>query len=460
MWLALLVACGATPEVAPRPSVVWISLDTVRADRLGVYGGPAATPALTALGGAGLVYERAFTHFPETGLSHWALLTGVLPEVHGNLPAAGDSMYTGPTAAEVAKKHGYATAAFIGGITMQSGATGLQRGFDVYDDQFAFHPSDMKRDGNTVVDAARAWITERPGPYFAFVHLFDAHFPYTPDDPRRYDPDYAGTVDGSEGVLRPWRDTGAALPERDLAHVQALYDAELTELDAAIAPLLAALPADVVVVVTADHGESFDHGYLFNHRGSLFDGVMHIPFLLRAPGLAPARVPTLVGGIDVLPTLAEVAGWTLDAPVQGRAVLPGDAGSGEVWARTDPWMLTPLAEGLQAPLLAVRTERWKVIWTGDNVGRAYDLDADPGEAHPVMPPAELVSAPERYTAAIASMKPHTRSVAPRRALDPGEREKLEALGYVDPHGGPAPGGAPPYLPPPKRPEGPPTPPSH
>src|SRR5438045_2832662 len=103
--LLALIACHRPPDGAR--SFVWVSMDTVRADHLGLYGGRALTPTLDALAGGALVYTNAYSHFPETALSHWSMLTGVLPEVHGNVPGAGGSAYTGPTAAEIARDNGY-----------------------------------------------------------------------------------------------------------------------------------------------------------------------------------------------------------------------------------------------------------------------------------------------------------------------------------------------------------------
>jgi arylsulfatase A-like enzyme len=96
---------------------VIISLDTTRADRLGVYGGRAETPTLTGFAQSGARFDAAFTHFPETCPAHWSMMSGVPPELHGNVAGNRGSLYTGPTFAEIAQRHGYATGAFIGGAT-------------------------------------------------------------------------------------------------------------------------------------------------------------------------------------------------------------------------------------------------------------------------------------------------------------------------------------------------------
>ena len=116
------------------------------------------------------------------------------------------SIYTGPTVADIAKAHNYVTGGFIGGVTMTDQASGFGRGFDVYDDQFAFSFEDMSRDGTEVTQRAKSWIqAQGQSNYVAFAHYFDAHFPYTPKK-NLYDPDYKGQIDGTDAVLRPYRD--------------------------------------------------------------------------------------------------------------------------------------------------------------------------------------------------------------------------------------------------------------
>lgn len=448
--LLLATACTSpnqsppTHQTAHGPSVLWVSLDTVRADHLALYGGRAASPTLEALAAQGLVFDQAISHFPETQFSHWAMLTGVLPETHGNVPGAGDSAYTGPTAAELAAGAGYATAAFIGGVTLKNEGCGLARGFRLYDDGFEPDPLTHARPVAEITAAAQAWIGTQQGPWLAFVHAFDAHFPYTPAWPDRYDPDYDGPLDGTDATLASHRDFGEPLDSRGLEHVVALYDAELTELDAALAPLLAALPADTIVVVTSDHGESFGHGYLFNHRAVLYDSVLHVPLVIRAPGLDPGRVPHQVGLVDLLPTVATAAGWTIPDSIHGRTLVTrGQDGLltlapvslEPLWARTDPW--------LPGPLLAVRTASDKVIWDQAGQAQAFELDKDPGELSAGPPPAALAEVQDDYGALLEAMAPYRKERPPRhQPLDPGQRLRLEALGYLPP-GPPPPGGPPP-----------------
>jgi arylsulfatase A-like enzyme len=425
----LLLACAqqpaaptapAAPAAASGHSILWISLDTVRADHLALYGGRVTMKNLEEYASGGRVWNRAFSHFPETAPSHWTMFTGVLPEVHGNIPAHGDSRYTGATLAEVAKAAGYATAAFIGGVTLKADSTGLDRGFDRYDDAFAVDPLDGRRPSTQVVGSASQWLSQQTGPYFAFVHFFDAHFPYTPADPRRFDPDYAGKVEGTAASLAGFRDFGRALPARDLQHVVALYDAEVAELDAVLPPLLGRLNGTEIVVITADHGESFEHGYYFNHRGVLSDDVLRVPLVVRGPGVPVGREDGLFGLVDLMPTVLKLAGLSTDAPMMGRERLHGPASSA-IWALTDP------AEPRH--LLGVRTATAKAVWDEAGQGAHYDLAADPDEEKPGSIPGDWSPDPEAYRALVAGMAAHQKELAPRAPPPPGQAEQLQAIGY-------------------------------
>jgi arylsulfatase A-like enzyme len=418
-------------DVSERPrSLVLISLDTVRADRLGVYGGRAETPTLDALAARGARFEQAISHFPETALSHWAMLSGVLPELHGNVPANRGSRCTVPTLAEVARKSGLPTAAFIGGVTMTDSASGLSRGFDVYDDQFPLDTRDMRRPGREVTRRAVDWIQRQDRPYFAFVHYFDAHFPYTPAPPwdTRYDPDYTGTLTGSDADLRPYRDGDKAPSPRDVAHILALYDGELSELDALIAPVIAAAGEDAIVMVTADHGESFEHGYYFNHRAGLWDSITRVPWILAGPGIpAGAIVAEQVGLTDVTPTALALMGLPTDARVQGasRAGLLQGSGDGAavVYATTDPWM-----HGFQ---FSARTLERKIIEQDGTGVAVYDLVRDPQEDAPsASGPPHLMAAQGRYQQMIADMKGCQVTLTDAPPMTHSECSRLQALGYI------------------------------
>ena len=408
-------------------SIVLISLDTVRADRLSVYGGRAETPNLQKLVDEGSICMQAVTHFPETALSHWSMMSGVLPLVHGNVPGNGGSLYKGPTLAEITKEHGYQTAAFIGGVTLTDSASGLSRGFDIYDDQFSFSHEDMSRKGAEVTNRAVRWIQKQQQEkknYFAFVHYFDAHFPYTPPAPwdTKYDPSYTGTIDGSDKTLAPYRDGKKEPSQRDIEHVLALYDGEISALDATIAPLLAMLDKDTIVAVTSDHGESFEHGYYFNHRAGLWDSVMHIPLMIRAPKISPQTVvKRQVGLMDLTPTLLSLAGLRSDARMQGSSIFSEP--TREVYvAHTDPWM--------PKPQFAARTLDWK--WIEREEGNLiYHLAQDKEEKMALTELPSVLSSAKTDTATLLEALSVHQEKSPRpREISEEECARLQLLGYV------------------------------
>ena len=408
-------------------SIIWISLDTVYAKRMSIYDGPALVPNLEKFAANGVVFEKAISHFPETALSHWTMMSSILPEVHGNVPANGGSLYTGPTVADIAKANSYATGAFIGGVTMTDQASGFGRGFDVYDDQFTFTFEDMSRDGTEVTQRTVDWINKQTGAkYFAFAHYFDAHFPYTPKK-NLYDPEYTGEIDGTDAVLRPYRDGQKNPSAREVQHVLALYDAEITELDAKIAPLLELADENTIVVVTADHGESFSHEYYFNHRAGLWDEVTHVPLIISGGALKQRNVTQQVGLVDLLPTVLDVAQLPKDKRFMGTSRVQWMNGidstqSGLVYSITDPWM--------PSPQFAVRSEEYKWI-DGVEQDWVYDLQADPSEANnlAVVPPA-LQSSKQTYQSLVKKYVQWQTQSSRKRQISDEECKRLMALGYT------------------------------
>ncbi|MBM4366338.1 MAG: sulfatase [Deltaproteobacteria bacterium] len=431
----LLAACASVTGSHP-PNILWVSMDTVGAEHMALYGGRAGLPALDALGGR--VYEHAYTHYPETAVSHWTMFTGAWPELHGNVPRNGTSSYAGPTLGELLAPRGYARGAFIGGMTLRNKSSGLGRGFATYNEAFGGE----QRSAHEVSTAAAAWIDEQSGPWFAFVHYFDAHYPYTPRDLRTYDPGYTGRFDGTDGTLRPHRDRGVPMAPRDLQHVESLYDTEIAELDEPLRELFGRVDRQDIVVVTSDHGESFGHGYLFNHRGSLHEEVLHVPLVVRAPGIEAGRDKRLTGLTDILPTVLGLLSIPVPEGVGGRDLRgPSQAALAAI---TDPFV-TP-------SLFSIRDERARATWPLDPAGEPtyYDLLADPGELAPVAPIAELSAAREQYLAAVGGLAHLVRDASALKDVREDVAEQLELLGYAVPaakqdsprHPPPPPGGTP------------------
>lgn len=305
-WLlaaCLASACGGEP-----PSLVVVTLDTVRRDHVGVYGDARGlTPHLDALARRGLVFEHAFTTMPTTGPAHASLFTGLFPSEHGSLangePVAKDAARR--SLALLLGERGYTSAAFVTTRLLAPAATGLP-GFEIYD-----APRGVLRPGTQAVEAALAWLANEPRrPVFLWVHLYDAHAPYgTPDEKRRgvpVDPRLHGFVD-------PARFTNPAEPAR----MASRYAAGVREADAALGRLAAGLAGllepEPFLVVVADHGESLDEhlasrGYAFDHGEFLDEEVVRIPLVLAGPGVAAGRSRAAVSIRDLHATLLSVAG--------------------------------------------------------------------------------------------------------------------------------------------------------
>jgi arylsulfatase A-like enzyme/Flp pilus assembly protein TadD len=412
----LQAACFGRPRNRPEPAqprnVLLITVDTVRADHIGAYGDRRAeTPAIDRLAREGVRFLQADSCVPLTLPSHATILTGLTPPHHGLRNNGGGSLSESvPTLASVLAAGGYRTGAFVGSFVLDH-RFGLGRGFQTYDDEIRRDPNapdalEAERPAAHVVDRALAWLDRRdPGPFFLWVHLYDAHAPYDPPEPFR-----------------------SRFPNSP-------YDGEIASDDFQIGRLLARLDARgltrrTVVAVAADHGEALgEHGEL-THGFLLYEPTLHVPLVLRDPDALPARrvIATPVSLTDLAPTLAALAGH----PFPPGAALDGRDLSGALRAGTDPRPEELYAETKYpavfgwSPLYALRQGRLKFI---DAPRREiYDLSADPGEARnladPRSPRADLAARLDRFREGETSARP---AAADRETL-----AKLGSLGYVAP----------------------------
>ena len=423
------------PVEGERRSVVLLVLDTVRAQSLALYGGRVPMPNLERFAREAVVVDEALSHATETCLSHWTLLTGVLPEIHGSVPKQRTTQYRGPNLADIATRSEVPTGGFTAAPSLMRGVCGLS-GFSDWREDFAWETFEgEERPGDEVARVAAGWAEAQTEPYFLFVNLFDAHTPYTPGAPwdTAFDPDYEGALDGSMESLAPWmEELGVRAPESARRHGEALYEGEIAELDEMVGVLLDAVGDDAVVVITADHGESFEHGYLFNHRAVVWQSVLHVPLLIRAPGLTPRRASDgFFSLVDLAPTLAELAGLPVDASMMGAsraAWLRGDEGAAVPTvhhARVNPWH----GEGA----VAVRLDDTKLAFDELSPTRTelFDLVDDPGELRPLDGPT---AAHEQAYAAYRRAIDEAAGLRdpPRHGLPPEHvREQLQAIGYTE-----------------------------
>lgn len=405
-----LLACGGDGKPAPaRRHLLLISIDTLRADRLGAYGhDAAATPHLDQLAGEGLRFAQVASTAPLTLPAHASLLTGSLPPQHGlrenGVGRLRDDLWTLAAALRAA---GYRSGAFVGAFVLDH-RFGLQRGFEVYDDEIdrpagAASRLEAERSAAEVVDRALAWLaTTQDDPVFAWVHLYDPHAPYLPPEPFRSH------------------------------HADQPYDGEIAYVDAQLGRLRAALETDgrwpqTVVAVVGDHGESLgEHGEA-THGLLLYEGALHIPWLLRAPGLKAGRVvETPVSLADVGPTLAGLLGVSPPTlPEGGRdlaaALLAGrEPPDGMLYAETAYPALfgwSPLAmarHGVTKYIAAPRPE-------------LYDLERDPRERESRLEDQRREA--HALRAHVEAVRKSAMETAPA-TIDGETRARLAALGYA------------------------------
>ncbi|HEX9667977.1 MAG TPA: sulfatase-like hydrolase/transferase [Thermoanaerobaculia bacterium] len=411
-----LAAGGCARDGAARPgaNVLLVTLDTVRADRVGCYGGAVATPALDRLAREGVRFAQASSPAPLTLPAHASLLSGLLPPAHGlRNNGAGAFPADRPTLATALAARGYRTAAFLGAFVLDR-RFGLDRGFATYDDEIERGPDtapslEAERRGDRVVDRALAWL-ERQGeederPFFLWVHLYDAHAPYAPPP--------------------PFRERHAGRP----------YDGEVSFADAQVGRLLAALDrrglaGDTVVAVAADHGEALgEHGEL-THGFFLYEPTLHVPLLLRAPGnfRGGTVVETPVGLADLAPTLSGLVegGLAVAAPagLAGRD-LSAALLAGEEPAAADLYAETHYPEVFGWSRLAALRRR-EVKYVDAPRPELYDLRRDPGEARNLAGKEDLQGFADR----IAELERQGIAPAPAPAPDAETAAKLASLGYA------------------------------
>lgn len=429
--VGLSIPLGAcTGPAAPRPNLVLISLDTLRRDHLGIYGYERDTsPNLDRLAERGVVFDDAYSHGPNTSTTHHSILTSLYPSVHGVFRHGELLDPNVPTLPELLEEAGYATAGFV-----QLPGPNYSRGFDVYTG--LTHYASMRRAER--FDASLAsigeWISglEEGTPFFLFVHSYAVHLPYTPPDEyiERFDPDYEGPV--SDRVNRDEIDAinrgEIPVDEEDLAHVVALYDAEIAALDADLGRLFGAfesmgLMEDTVFVILADHGEEFgDHGRYGLHSHTLYQELIRIPLIVIGPDVPRGRrVEGPVRQVDVAPTLLEFAGVDPPEHFLGASVAP-------LWSGTEDNERIVLAERPSGRVFIAGGLKYFTD------GRLYDLTRDPGELNDIARerPDDLFRMQQLAEAWEEEMARYRELVARPGGvvLTDEERRRLRALGYL------------------------------
>ena len=393
------------PGVYRGAPVILISIDTLRADHLALYGYRSGnTPILDGLGRDGIVFDDLYSHCPLTLPSHSSLLTGLLPLHHGVRDNIGFRLgASGETIADRFRAAGYATGAAVSTYVLRH-QTGIARGFDFYDDAIEIAGtgeslSESQRDGRLAVEALAAWIDRQStARLFAFLHLYEPHTPYDPP------------------------------PSHRLANP---YDGEIAYADELVGRFLARLQSkglldQAVVAVVSDHGEGLnDHGES-EHGIFLYREALHVPGILRLPRRAGAgtRVGGTIGIVDVAATLLDLAGLSaqnIDGRPLSAALSSGQADDRTVYSES--WFArlhfgwADLASAVEGRYHFVRAPRPEL----------FDLSVDPKEQQNVaVSKSSTASGLGAWIDRTTTGSPAVQATQESREA----RERLQALGYV------------------------------
>ncbi len=397
----------------PVKSLLLITLDTMRADRLGCYNDPLArTPAIDALARQGILFENCYTPVPLTLPAHCSLLTGRWPLSHG---VRNNGSYKLPgaalTLAEKLSFAGYDTGALVASYVLK-GKFGLDQGFDLYDDRLGTQEKsgtiNAEITADRVYDKFKRWLERKHDkPFFLWVHFFDPHMPYDP--PAAY---------------------------RQAANGDA-YRGEVAYMDHYVGRLLADLRThglwkNTLVVVAGDHGEAFgEHGEK-GHGIFCYEQSMKVPLIIAGPALAkkPARIIPRARLVDVMPTILELLGTGAAETCQGESLAKLMAGAPEKtlrpvylesmygWEMNNWARLTGLISGPYKYISLPQAE-------------LYDLHADPGETANIFFKKNLLARRlDRELAAFVKDHLPEQGQDARSSLQTDEKRKLAALGYI------------------------------
>jgi arylsulfatase A-like enzyme len=392
-------------------NVLLITIDTVRADRLGCYGyAGAGTPNLDRLAAEGVRFANAYAQVPLTLPSHCSIMTGMYPVdhfVHNNgAYSLGPDL---PTLAALLKGEGFRTAAFVASFTLDS-RFGLARGFDLYDDNVqggeALKSFRSERDAGAVLAALAPWLEENSGErFFGWAHFFDPHLPYAPPPP--FDAEYGNRK----------------------------YDGEIAYVDHVLGRLLEQLKDKglldrTLIVVAGDHGEALGEKKEIDHGLFLYDGTLKVPLIARCGKALPAGlvVPSRVRLIDIMPTILDILGMPVPPGVRGTSLLPYVRGRKRADLPSYIETYYPRENYGWSELRGIIDGPWKYILAP--TPELYDLVEDSREEK------NIASAERAVLGEMAGKldelidRSGTRKGAARRTMTAAEAERLRSLGYL------------------------------
>jgi len=477
-----IAATPGAPTAAARstPSIVLITMDTVRADHLSVYGYKAdTTPALKALASRATLYAHAMSAADTTLASHASMFTGLYPSQHGShndhvwpLPRPLDPGI--PTLAARLAASGYRTVGVVANFGNLGTSLGLDRGFQYYDPRAAVRfllddparnhflrqgvnrllqrltgtelaevPYRRAADINHAVVPLLDEVTAGPRPFFLFVNYMDAHWPYRPPPP--FDTKFGGRRARSIAMADFYRTASdvmagrRTLADAERADLQSQYDGGIANIDQQIGALVERLEQfdlfdNCLLIVTADHGEAFGEHGLVEHGVSVYGDQIHVPLIVKYPHQrTPSRVTDAVSGVDLMPTILDVAGQAVPSETEGRSLPRGGESSASprvVFSESHPGPgLFERYARFRRIERAIVTDGLKLIVSTAGKRELYDLEDDPEDARDLAAARpEVAQRLDRVVNRwVATVKP---SDGGSRTLDPKTVERLKSLGYV------------------------------
>ncbi len=415
LLVVLLLLLSSAAAFGASPNIILFTLDTTRADRMGFLGSRSGlTPNLDLLAMQSVVFTRAYAQVPLTTPSHAALLTGTYPQFN-HLVDLGEPLNKNlPYLPDLLHGRGYHTAAFVGAYILDPAASapGFQRGFDVYDANFHHRApgedryASVERRAEDVANHALGWISHhQQGPFFVWIHFYDAHDPYDPPP--------------------PFKQKYASAP----------YDGEIAYTDSVIGSVVEVLRkhgllANTLIAVAADHGEAFGEHGEERHGMFLYDETIHVPLLLKLPASKSAgkQVEPRVGLVDVAPTILEAAGVPVPKEMQGKSLLSllsetSKTSDHPIYSETD---YAHRAFGWS------ELESWrsgKYLYVQAPKRELYDQSVDPNALQNLAVTSKAVA--DTLDSQLVDFRRNTSSAQAEHAkLDPSQAESLRALGYL------------------------------
>ena len=444
--------CGAPPH-EPVKRVILISCDTLRADRLGMYGYErAVSPNLDAFAKDAVVFDRAYGTAPHTNPALSSLLTSRLPD---ELGVSGGNRKLMPAAVrtlpEMLRDGAISSAAIVSNWALRrpnGGDTevGIGQGFAHFDDEMGkssrLRKGHFERTADATTDAAIAWLEDQGAKqdrYFLWVHYQDPHGPYTPPDA------FKGTFQSEQrqGIMPRLGTNQEGLGQ--IPHYQIIdgqrspsfykdrYDEEIRYFDHELGRLLDWLEAhqvydDSLVVFTADHGESLgEHNYWFTHEANLYDEEVRVPLAIRYPADFPRpKAETLVGHLDFVPSVLDAFGLPEELG-RGVSLISDDVPTDRVM----PHSLHPLQDPRR--WFALTDARYRLVIPRSGA-ELYDLKNDPGELRNLAPdqPDRVEDMIARFKSMMSQVRPLSVGAGVDLEMDDDSRRALEALGYLQP----------------------------